>query len=158
MSNKVKHYDKTENAKAKNRQSIAALLIALASTAVIGVFLMFVVFVAIHYYMGKQTVITILSIVGVLFVGFLFAWLNDRSQERANRALLYLSSGLNETIKQQAKTVGQTERTSVQNDGYFVRQKSRVDASRQLAEDRRPSPVYEDGVYEEKEVKLLEVR
>lgn len=97
------------SSRARYLQSLSLFILVL--------FIIFVAsFVIIHYYFGREVVTYLLIILGVLGVGFMFAWMNDRSQERANHSMINMSLGMtrgvNQVLSEAAKTHGTKERES----------------------------------------------
>lgn len=104
----------------------------------------------IHYYVGYQIVLGIMAVVGVIMVGVVFSYLNDRSQERAmNHSVAMaerMGKGINEAVSQNARTQGEAERMQYRVWMNERMQAQRVDASKQLIEHRNQSqlPVFDD--------------
>lgn len=104
----------------------------------------------VHIYVGPQIVLGILAIVGVIGVGMLFAWMNDRSQERAMRHSVELAErlgkGINEAVAQNARTAGDAERAQIRVWANDVMSGQRVAAHQQITQQRQQAalPRFDD--------------
>ena len=101
----------------------------------------------VHTHLGPDIVLVVLAIIFVLGIGFLFAWMNDRSQERAQRHSAdmanYISKGINESMAQNARTQGEFERQQFRVIANEILQKQRLDTGKQLI-DHRNKPEFDD--------------
>ena len=113
----------------------------------IGVLLLAIVLGAaltyIHIHYGYQIVMLLLMfIAGVVTAGTLI-WLggvmNDRSQQALLEMMLYIRSGISEILKQEARTHGELDRSQIRVWTHQQLQDQRVDASRQITQERRTS-------------------
>jgi len=152
-SNTADKYSKAErdtlNAKASYRKADAqvhlyrVMWFALLLLPVVGIL------AYVHYYVGYQIVLGILAILGVICVGVIFSWLNDRGQERAMSHSVAMAErmgkGINEAVSQNARTQGEAERMQYRVWMNERMQAQRVDASKQLIEYRNQDalPVFD---------------
>jgi len=103
-------------------------------------FSLILVLTYVHIYVGHRMVLTILSFLGIIAIGFLFAYMNDRSQERAQQHSIYLAhamgGGLNEIISQGAKTKGAEDRGLAKIWVNEQIQNQRIESSKKILEDK----------------------
>lgn len=150
----VRAYSKTQRerirADADRDRATAALTIARVMWAALAVLPLTAIMVYVHIYAGYQTVLWILAISAILMIAFLSAYMNDRGQERAGRHSVemaaMLGKGINEAVAQNARTQGDAERAQLRIWVNEQMQSQRVDAARQIVEQRNQAtlPIFDD--------------
>ncbi|MEM7133343.1 MAG: hypothetical protein AAF702_44005 [Chloroflexota bacterium] len=103
----------------------------------------------VHIYAGVNTVMWVLSIVGVLIMCLLFTFIVDRFQERSIRftssSIANLATGVNTAIAQNARTQGEMDRASIRVMTNQQLHEQRVDATKQITDYRQQNsgPLFE---------------
>jgi len=110
----------------------------------------FLILTYVHIFAGYVYVLILLAFAGIISIGFLFAYLNDRSQERANRHSVEMAhamgKGINEVMVQNARTTGEENRNLIK--AWLVEQVNaqKIETNRQITADKLEAnePVYQD--------------
>ena len=97
------------------------------------------VYVHVHY--GYQLVMLLLMFVVGVATASTLIWLgsamSDRSQQTLLEMMMYIRSGVSEILKQEARTRGELDRSQIRVSTQQQVQGQRVDASRQIIQERR---------------------